>query len=179
MRPTCQPDHPVVPWCEVHEWLACIRDNAKDTSFNKLRETMHLACMVLGNGSDIPRLVQIGPMVCMIDGEAVTIDTLRNLVGALLREANKVMNNQLLLGLETAWIRWVIAEGNIVEKANEDNVGYSFLSDACNEFQCHGQDLTIHLFSDRCTRGHFYQRHRQRSIHHMESKRLGNVGASG
>jgi hypothetical protein len=28
----------------------------------------------------------------------------------------------------------VIAEGNIVDKANEDIIGYSFLSDACNEF---------------------------------------------
>jgi hypothetical protein len=32
-------------------------------------------------------------MVCTIDGQAVTIDTLRNLVGELLREANRVMSN--------------------------------------------------------------------------------------
>jgi hypothetical protein len=49
----------------------------------------------------------------------------------------------------------VIVEGNIVDKANEDSVGYSFLSDACNEFQRRGQDLAIHLFSDRHTRGLF------------------------
>jgi hypothetical protein len=60
---------------------------------------MRLACTVLGDGSDIPRLIRIGPMACTINGQAVTIDTLRNLVGALLHEANKVMNNQLLLGL--------------------------------------------------------------------------------
>ncbi len=155
MRPTWQPDHPAVPWCEVDEWLACVRDNAKDTPFNRLRETMCLACTVLGDGLDIPRLVRIGPMACTIDGQAVTIDTLRNLVGVLLCKANKVMNNQLVLGLKTTWIRRVIAEGNIVDKANEDNIGYSFLSDACNEFQCHGQDLAIHLFSDRHTRGLF------------------------
>jgi hypothetical protein len=155
VRPTWQPDHPAVPWCEVDEWLACVRDNAKDTPFNRLRETMRLACTVLGDGSDIPRLVWIGPMACTIDGQAVTIDTLRNLVGTLLCEAKKVMNNQLLLGLQTAWICRVIVEGNIVDKANEDSVGYSFLSDACNEFQCHGQDLAIHLFSDRHTRGLF------------------------
>jgi len=93
VRPTWQPDHPAVPWCEVDEWLACVRDNAKDTPFNRLRETMRLACTVLGDGPDIPRLVRIGPMACTIDGQAVTIDTLRNLVGALLCEANKVMNN--------------------------------------------------------------------------------------
>ncbi|CAK9222152.1 unnamed protein product [Sphagnum troendelagicum] len=99
VRPTWQPDHLAVPWCEVDEWLACVRDNAKDTPFNRLRETMRLSCMVLGDGSDIPKLVRIGPMACTIDGQAITIDTLRNLVGALLCEANKVMNNQLLLGL--------------------------------------------------------------------------------
>jgi len=150
VRPTWQPNHPAIPWCEADEWLACVRDNAKDTPFNRLWETMCFACTMLGDGSDIPRLIRIGPMACTIDSQAVTIDTLQNLVGVLLREANNVMN-QLLLGLQTAWIRRVIAEGNIVDKANEDNVGYSFLSDACNEFQRHGHDLAIHLFSDRHT----------------------------
>jgi hypothetical protein len=49
----------------------------------------------------------------------------------------------------------VIAEGNIVDKVNEDEIGYSFLSDARNEFHRHGQDLAIHLFTDRLTRGLF------------------------
>jgi hypothetical protein len=49
----------------------------------------------------------------------------------------------------------MIAKGDIVDKANEDNVGYSFLFDAYNEFQRHGQDLAIHLFSDRHIRGLF------------------------
>jgi hypothetical protein len=35
----------------------------------------------------------------MIDDQVVTIDTLQNLVGELLREANQVMTNQLLLGV--------------------------------------------------------------------------------
>jgi hypothetical protein len=48
------------------------------------------------------------------------------------------MSNQLLLGLQTTWIGRVIAEGNIVDKVNEDKVGYSFLSDARNEFHRHG-----------------------------------------
>jgi len=94
-----QPNHPTIPWCEVDEWFACIHDNAKDTPFNRLQETMRLACTVLGDGPDIPRLVRIDPMACMIDGQAVTINTLWNLVGKLLSEANKIMNNQLLLGL--------------------------------------------------------------------------------
>jgi hypothetical protein len=94
-------------------------------------------------------------MACTIDDQAVTIDTLRNLVGELLRKANQVMSNQLLLGLQTAWIKRVIAEGNIEDRANEDKVGYSFLSNARNEFHRHGQDRAIHLFSDRRTRGLF------------------------
>ncbi len=49
----------------------------------------------------------------------------------------------------------VIAKGNIADKANEYNVGCSFLLDTCNEFHRHGQDLVIHLFSDRHTRNLF------------------------
>jgi len=58
------------------------------------------------------------------------------------------MNNQLLIGLQTTWISHVIDESNIDDRANENNIGYSFLLDICNEFHCHGQDLVIHLFSD-------------------------------
>jgi len=63
---------------------------------------MRLACTVLGDGPNILRLVRINPLACMIDGQAMTIDTLRTLVGKLLNEANKIMNNQLLLKLQTA-----------------------------------------------------------------------------
>jgi hypothetical protein len=94
-------------------------------------------------------------MACTIDGQVVTIDTLRNLVDKLLREANQVMSNQLLLGLQITSIGRVIAEVYVVDRANEDEVEYSFLSDARNEFHCHGQDLAIHLFNDRRTRGLF------------------------
>jgi hypothetical protein len=90
-----QPDHPAIPRCEADEWLACIRDDAKDTPFNRLRETMRIACMVLGDGPDIPRLVRIAAMVCTIDGQAVTIDTLQNLVDKLFSKVNKVMSDQL------------------------------------------------------------------------------------
>jgi len=49
----------------------------------------------------------------------------------------------------------MIAEDNIVDMANEDNIGYFFLSDAHNEFQRHGQDFAIHLFNNRHTQGLF------------------------
>jgi hypothetical protein len=65
------------------------------------------------------------------------------------------MSNQLLLGFQTAWISQVIIEGNIVDKGNEDNIGYSFLSNVYNEFHHHGHDLAIHLFSNRHTRDLF------------------------
>jgi hypothetical protein len=146
VRPMWQPDHPPIPWCEADDWLTCVRDSAKDTPFNRLRETMRLAWRVVGDGPDIPKLVQIGPMACTIDDQAVTIDTLRNLVGELLQEANQVMSNQLLLGLQTTWINRAIAEGKVEDKANEDEVGYSFLSDARNDFHRHKQDLAVHLF---------------------------------
>jgi hypothetical protein len=155
VRSMWQPDHPPIPWCKADEWLACIRENAKDTPFSRLRETMRLAGAMSGDEPCIPRLVRIGPMACTIDGQAVTINTLRNLVGELLRDTNRVMRNQLLLGLQTTWIGRVITEGNVTDSANKNKVGYSFLSDARNEFHRHGQDLAIHLFSDRCTRGLF------------------------
>jgi hypothetical protein len=48
---------------------------------------------MLGDGLDIPRFVWIGPLACTINGQIVPIDTLWNLIGKLLNEANKVMNN--------------------------------------------------------------------------------------
>ncbi len=133
-----QPDHAPIPWCEADEWLACVRENAKDTPFSRLQETMRLARAVSGDKPCISRLIRIGPMACTIDGQAVTIDTLRNLVGELLCEANQVMSNQLLLGLHIAWIGRVITEGNVADRANENEVGYFFLLDARNEFHRHG-----------------------------------------
>jgi hypothetical protein len=49
----------------------------------------------------------------------------------------------------------VITECNIADRANEGDVGYSFLSDAHNEFHRHEHDLAIHLFNDQHTRGLF------------------------
>jgi hypothetical protein len=49
----------------------------------------------------------------------------------------------------------VIAKGNNVDRVNENNVGHSFLSDTCNEFHHHGQDLVIHLFSNWHTQNLF------------------------
>jgi hypothetical protein len=59
---------------------------------------------MLGDGPNIPRLVQIGPLACTINGQTITIDTLKNLVGKLFSEENKIMSNQLLLELQTACI---------------------------------------------------------------------------
>jgi hypothetical protein len=60
---------------------------------------MRLACIVLGDGPNIPKFIRISLLTCMINYQAITIDTLWNVVGKLFSEANKVMNNQLLLGL--------------------------------------------------------------------------------
>jgi hypothetical protein len=47
------------------------------------------------------------------------------------------MNNQLLRGLQTTWISHVIVESNIADKVNEDNIGYSFLSNTYKKFHHH------------------------------------------
>jgi hypothetical protein len=48
----------------------------------------------------------------------------------------------------------VIVKSIIANKANEDNIGYSFLF-ICNEFHYHGQDFAIHLFKNRHTQNLF------------------------
>jgi hypothetical protein len=63
---------------------------------------MHLARAVSDEKPDIPKLIRIDLMACTINGQVVTINTLRNLVGKLLREANQMMSNQLLLGFQIA-----------------------------------------------------------------------------
>jgi hypothetical protein len=108
VRPMWQPSHPSIPWCEANDWLAYVRDSAKYTPFNRLRETMRLAWRVLGDGPNIPRLVRIGPMACTIDGQAVSIDTLRNLVGELLCEANQMMSNQISGVMRLKHYPWVV-----------------------------------------------------------------------
>jgi hypothetical protein len=55
---------------------------------------------------------------------------------------------QVLLGLETTWISEAISNGKIIDRLNEDNVKYSFLSKSHNEFHKHASNLVVYLFSN-------------------------------
>ncbi len=50
-----QPDHSTIPWCETDEWLACIHDNAKDTSSTNCGRpcSLHARCWAMAHTSKI------------------------------------------------------------------------------------------------------------------------------
>jgi hypothetical protein len=58
---------------------------------------------------------------------------------------------QVLLGLETTWISEAISNGKILERLNEKNVKYSFLSKNHIEFHEHASNLVVYLFSNQHT----------------------------
>ncbi len=58
---------------EVEEWFDCVCDNVGDTLFVRLWETQCLACIVLGDCSDNPRLIQFGLLTCTLDGQTIDI----------------------------------------------------------------------------------------------------------
>jgi hypothetical protein len=63
MQLTClmwQTRHPTISWIDVEDWLYCIQDNASDMLFNRLKKTMCIACIVMGDSIDNPRLVCVG-----------------------------------------------------------------------------------------------------------------------
>lgn len=98
MQLTClmwQTRHPTISWIDVEDWLSCIQDNASDMLFNRLKETMCIACIVMGDSIDNPRLVCVGLLAYTFDDQAIAINTLQRLVRKLLEEANDIMNNQV------------------------------------------------------------------------------------
>jgi hypothetical protein len=54
---------------------------------------MYVACTVMGDSTDNPRLVCVGLLACTLDSQVIAIDTLQHLIKKLLEEANDVMNN--------------------------------------------------------------------------------------
>jgi len=56
---------------------------------------MCIACIVMGDSIDNPRLVCIGLLACTFDNQVIAINTLQRLVKKLLEEANNVMDNQV------------------------------------------------------------------------------------
>jgi hypothetical protein len=82
-----QPNHPCILSKYVEKWLSYIHDNASNTPFNKLKETMQLACTMLGDNIDKPELVQMGALSCTINSQAFDIDVFRGLVCKLIKEA--------------------------------------------------------------------------------------------
>jgi hypothetical protein len=56
---------------------------------------MHLTCMVLRDNTNKPKLIQVGILACLINGQIMNIDMFKNLVCKLFNEANTLMNNEV------------------------------------------------------------------------------------
>jgi hypothetical protein len=55
---------------------------------------MRLTCMVLTDNTNTPKLVQVGLLACIINGQFINIDMFKNLVCKLFNEVKKIMNNE-------------------------------------------------------------------------------------
>ncbi len=93
--PMWQTRHPTISLNDVKDWFSCIQDNTTNTLFNRLKEIMCIACTVMGDSIDNPRLVCVGLLACTFDNQAITINTLQHLVKKLFEEANNIMNNEV------------------------------------------------------------------------------------
>jgi hypothetical protein len=56
---------------------------------------MHLTCMVLRDNTNKPKLVQVGILTCLINGQFMNIDMFKDLVCKLFNKANTIMINEV------------------------------------------------------------------------------------
>jgi hypothetical protein len=59
--------HPTISTIDVEDWISYIQDNASDTLFDRLKETMCIACAMMVDSIDNPRLVCVGLLACTFD----------------------------------------------------------------------------------------------------------------
>jgi hypothetical protein len=57
----------------------------------------------------------------------------------------------VLLGLEITWINKAISNGKTIDRLNEENIKYSFLSKNYNKFHQHASNLGVYLLSNQHT----------------------------
>jgi hypothetical protein len=96
--PMWQTRHPTISLIDVEDWLFCIQNNVNDTLFNRLKKTMCIACTVMGDSINNPRLVCVGLLACTFNNQVIAINTLQLLVKKLLEEANDIIVATLTLG---------------------------------------------------------------------------------
>lgn len=103
--------------------------------------------------ADNMKFIHVGPFVYTINGQAMNIKFSWNLVKKLLHETIAIVNNQLLFTLQMTWINKPIFDGKIIDKCNEDVMGYFFLLNDHSKFHLHVSNLVMHLFNDQHTYG--------------------------
>ena len=124
------------------------------TPFGFLRETMHLAAYISGDGSTLPQINWLGKeeyMALAIHGKKVELRELANLSMTLLKKAKKQLNSQVKMGLHLkCWQRFHPAD----DMWNEDD-GYSFISTLQDKDLKCGRALADAFISNSITRSFF------------------------
>jgi hypothetical protein len=84
-------------------------------------------CMhIIVRYEDNLKFIHMGPFVYTIDGQVMNIEIPWNLVKKLFHESIVIVNNQLLFALQMTWIKKLIFDGKIIDKHDEDTMGYFF-----------------------------------------------------
>jgi hypothetical protein len=95
------------------------------------------------------KFIHMRPLAYTIDGQVMNIEISWNLVKKLFHETIAIKNNQLFFTLQTTWINKLIFDGKIIDRHNEDTMGYFYLLNDHNKFHLHMSNLVMHLFNDR------------------------------
>jgi len=124
------------------------------TPFGFLKETMHLAAYISGDGSSLPQICWLGKgeyRALAIHGKKVELQELCDLTTTLLKEAEIQLNRQVKMGLKIKqWGQFQPAD----DMQNEDE-GYSFLSTLKDEDLKGGMALADAFISNGITQAFF------------------------
>ncbi|CAM6084535.1 unnamed protein product [Calypogeia fissa] len=133
------------------------RPSLLEMPFGYVCAMQRLACTIVGDMPSKPNLTSSCPdhTWCSINGYRVSIDQFRGLVKALIRNCTRLMEDEVLMGLDTSWILRELEGGTIMDELNKMHAGYSFATDERNKFHEHKHDLLNHLFTDGTTSSHF------------------------
>ena len=130
-----------------------IQDLAQ-TPFGFLREVMHLAAYIAGDGSSLPQINWLGKeeyTSLAIHGKKVELKELGNLSNTLLKKAKTQLNSQVKMGLHIK--QW--GQFNPADDMWNDKDGYSFISTLQNRDLKGGKALADAFISNSITRSFF------------------------
>jgi len=126
----------------------------RQTPFGFLKETMHLAAYISGNGSTLPQICWLdheGHTSLAIHGKRVELRQLRKLCGTLLKRAKTQLQSQVKMGINVKqWKRF-----NPTDDMWNEGHGYSFISTLQDQDLRQGKALADAFLSNGITRSFF------------------------